>query len=158
VSASRSGRPMLIGIGNRWRSDDAAGLIAARRARSRVPAGMPVVELEGEPVGLLDAWEDADAAVVVDAVRSGAGPGTIHRVDAHRDSLPEPVSGGASTHALGLAEAIELGRVLDRLPARLVVIGIESESFEAAEGLSARVDAAIEPAVELALDALSPRR
>ena len=43
-----------------------------------------------------------------------------------------------------LPEAVELARELDRLPRRLVVYGIEGESFEAGEGLS--------PAVETTVD------
>ena len=42
-----------------------------------------------------------------------------------------------STHLLGVAEAVELGRELDRLPQRLTVYGIEGERFDVGEGLSA---------------------
>lgn len=151
TSTDGTSRVKVIGVGNRWRGDDAAGLVAAERIRDLAPEGADVVQLEGEPVSLLDAWEGTGAALVVDAVSSGAPPGTVHRVDALTDHLPEPLA-GPSTHTLGLAEAIELARALDRLPARLVVIGIEGERFEAGEGLSAAVEDAIEAAVGAAID------
>ncbi len=53
------------------------------RARTRAEAAeIAVYEHEGESLGLLDIWQGADAVVLVDAIRSGARPGTIHRIDA----------------------------------------------------------------------------
>jgi hydrogenase maturation protease len=127
---------VVIGVGNAARGDDAAGLIAARRLGG--------LEHEGDPVALLDMWRDADVAVVIDAVSSGAEPGTVHRFDATSAPLPARLRGSTSSHALGLAEAIELGRTLGRLPGRLIVYGIEGERFEAGTELTPAVAAAVE--------------
>ncbi len=88
---------------------------------------------EGEPVGLIEEWTGADEVIVVDAVSSGAPPGTIHRLDPLAEPIPAALSQG-STHAFGLAETIELARALDRLPRRLTVYGIEGERFAAGRG------------------------
>jgi hydrogenase maturation protease len=146
-------RVRVIGVGNRWRGDDAAGLLGARRLRDLAPEGAEVAELEGEPISLLDAWEGAEAVIILDAVSSGARPGTVHRVDALTERLPEPLS-GPSTHTFGLAEAIELGRALDRLPRRLIVYGIEGERFEAGEGLTRAVERAVGEAATAVIDEL----
>jgi hydrogenase maturation protease len=98
---------------------------------------------EGEPVGLIDDWTGADVVIVVDAVSSGAPPGTIHRLDPLSEPIPAALSQG-STHAFGLAETIELARALDRLPPRLTVYGIEGEAFGAGDELSGPVRAAVE--------------
>lgn len=136
-----SGRGVLIGLGNDLRGDDAAGLLVARAARERDHGGIEILESGGEPIDLIDAWEGADAAVVADAVSSGAAAGTVHRIDATAGPLPTPFA-SPSTHALGLAEAVELGRALDRLPDRLVVFGIEGEEFGAgADPTPAVIDA-----------------
>jgi hydrogenase maturation protease len=137
------GRPELkvVGVGNPWRGDDAAGLVAARTLRKLLPDGVEVLEREGEPASLIDAWEGADAVWVVDAVRSGAAPGTVHRLDATERPLPAELF-GASTHHLGLADGVELARVLGRLPRRLVVFGIEGASFAAGEAPTPAVSAA----------------
>lgn len=131
-----SARDLVIGIGNAARGDDAAGLIAARRLGG--------LEHEGDPLALLDVWEGADSAVLIDAVRSGAAAGTVHRFDAAGGRLPAWSRSSTSTHAVGLAEAIELARTLGRLPARLVVYGIEGEHFEAGTGLTPAVSAAVD--------------
>ena len=96
-----------------------------------------MLEREGEPTALIDAWEGADALWLVDAVSSGAEPGTVHRLDASERALP-PDLFRASTHHVGLAEAVELARALGRLPARTVVFGIEGGSFAVGEPLSPR--------------------
>jgi hydrogenase maturation protease len=132
----------LIGIGNRFRSDDAAGLEVVRRLRLAHPPGVQLIEQEGEPASLIESWSEVDEALVVDAVNSGSAPGTLHRFDV--TDVPLPAQVFPSTHAMGLPEAVELARELGRLPARLVVYGIEGESWEAGEGLSEPVQKTVE--------------
>ena len=91
-----------------WRGDDAAGLEVARRAGG--------VEHEGDATRLLDAWAGADDVVVVDAAASGAPPGTLRWFDASAAPLPAAQL-RSSTHAFGVADAIELARALGA-PAR----------------------------------------
>ena len=143
---------MVIGVGNEWRRDDAAGLLVARLLRDVPLSRVRVVEHEGEPVDLIEEWSGADEAIVVDAVSSGAKPGAIHRLDAVSTRLPAELF-RASTHAFGLADAIELARVLERLPRSLLVYGIEGREFSAGSGLTAEV----EPAVGIVVSELCRR-
>jgi hydrogenase maturation protease len=140
----------VIGIGNPLRGDDAAGLLVARRVRELAGAEVDVRELEGEPSRLIDAWQGAATAVVADAARSGAVPGTVMRFDATEGPLPPFVS-ATSTHALGLGDAIELARALGRLPSRLIVYAIEGARFGAGDALTPAVAAAVETTAEAAL-------
>lgn len=135
-----SARLRVIGVGNPFRGDDGAGLAVARSLRGAL-AGVEVLEREGEPVGLIEILDGADAVWLVDAVSSGAPSGTVHRLEAAAGKLPRELF-RASTHALGLAEAVELARALGRLPETLVVFGIEGARFEAGEGLSREVERA----------------
>ncbi len=132
----------VVGIGNPWRHDDAAGLAVARRLQGTLP-GANVLEREGEPSGLIDAWDGAERLWLVDAVSSGAAAGTVHRVDVGERELPADLF-PASTHHLGLAEAVELARALGRLPGHAVFYGIEGASFDVGEGLSTEVERAVE--------------
>ena len=143
-------RAVVIGVGNPYRGDDAVGLAVAERLRDRVPPDVEVVECEQEPSRLLDAWEGADVALVVDASSSGAAPGTVHRFDAAAGGVPARVF-RSSTHAFGVGEAVELGRALGRLPARVVVYGVDGAAFVAGEGLSAPVEAAVREVVDAVL-------
>jgi hydrogenase maturation protease len=138
---------VVVCVGNSLRGDDAAGLAVAARLRGRLPAGVALVECEQEPTRLLDAWAGAGAAVVVDACASGAPPGTVHRFDASSEPLPARVF-RSSTHAFGVGDAIELARALRRLPAHVVVYGIEGAGFESGSAISPAVEAAVERAAE----------
>src|SRR3974377_801942 len=111
----------IIGIGNRDRGDDAAGLLAAERRGGG--------EHGGEAPSLLDAWDGADDVVLIDAVVTGAPPGTLHRWDA-RDLPPEAVGLRVSTHAFSIVDAIHLAESTGCLPKKLVVYGIEAAQFE----------------------------
>ncbi len=74
-------RVVVIGVGNPYRHDDAVGLHVVDAIRARLPIGVAVLETDGEPGRLIDAWGDADVAFVADAIRSGGPPGTIHRIE-----------------------------------------------------------------------------
>jgi hydrogenase maturation protease len=136
---------VVIGIGNGMRGDDAAGLHVARRLRARAARRRRRREHEGETLALLERWGDADAVILVDAVRSDAPPGTVRRLDASARSLPARLLTSSSTHGVRVAEAIELARALHRLPARVILYGVEGRRFDAGSGLSAEVEAAIDP-------------
>ncbi|MBI2933468.1 MAG: hydrogenase maturation protease [Planctomycetes bacterium] len=135
---------IVVGLGHEFRHDDAAGLVAARRLRER---GVAALEHEGDLATLMDQWKGADGVVLVDAVWSGAAPGTVHRLDAGASPLPRELF-KSSTHALGLADAVELSRALGTLPARVLVFGIEGRDFTAGVGLSAEVEGALSSLVE----------
>ncbi|MGZ5362012.1 MAG: hydrogenase maturation protease [Solirubrobacterales bacterium] len=152
IPSERSAAPVearvlaVIGIGNRFRRDDGAGLEVARRLREARPAGVEILEQEGEPAGLLEAWSHVQEALVIDGVSSGAQPGTLHRFEIGEQPLPVELF-RPSTHALGVADAVELARQLDRLPGRLAVYGIEGEDFAVGEGLTATVQTAVDQLV-----------
>ncbi|MDH4178018.1 MAG: hydrogenase maturation protease [Thermoleophilia bacterium] len=130
-------------LGSRYRGDDAVGPLVGDRLRE---AGLSVLDCREEPTRLLDAIEGLDLLVVVDAVRSGAEPGTIHRLESHGEPLPGDLA-LASTHAFGIAETLELARALGRAPRRVVVLGVEGARFGLGEQPT--------PAVAAALDALT---
>ncbi len=134
----------VIGLGNEWRGDDGVGIEVARRVGGQV--------LDGEPIGLVEAFDGEDEVLLVDAVSTGASPGTLFVFEASSEPLPTPIFGTSSTHALGLAEALELARTLGRLPRKVVVYGVEGESFGFGKGLSSAVAAAADRLTEEVLE------
>jgi hydrogenase maturation protease len=153
--SSATSRSLVIGVGNAWAGDDAAGLLVARLVRERAPAGVTVIEHEGEPIALLDAWDGASVAIVVDATFGGGEPGAVRMFEATHEALPVSFT-GTSTHSFGLGQAIELARALGRLPERLVVVGIEGERFEAGAEPRPAVTKALRKAVARVLTLLVP--
>lgn len=139
---------LIIGIGNDYRSDDAAGLIVARVLQAKKNRHMTITEHSGEGTTLLEAWRGWERVILVDAVCSGAPPGTIHRFDASAGALPARLF-SASSHAFGVAQGIELARALGQLPRQVLLYGIEGQHFAAGVGLSPAVQQTINAVVEM---------
>ena len=148
-------RNLIIGIGNLYRRDDGVGIVVARRLAAERFDRTRVIEHSGEGAALMAAWQGAEHVIVVDAVQSGAPPGTIHRLEARAQPMPTRFF-HYSTHAFSLAEAIELARALGQLPRRLIVYGVEGTDFTAGEGLSPEVAAAVDEVVHRLRAGLQP--
>src|SRR5215470_9912500 len=130
---------MLIGVGNEFRRDDAAGLVAARRLRE---SGIVVEEHHGDMAALIERWEGVDSLILIDAVAPGRTPGAIYHLDASAAPLDRELF-STSTHAFSLADAVELSRALGTLPPHVLVFGIEATNLALGIGLSAEVEAAL---------------
>lgn len=91
----------------------------------------------------MDAWENAESVILIDAAHSGANTGTIHRFDALSTEIPSGLF-HYSSHQFAVAEAIEMARILGRLPKAMTVYGIEGTDFSYGEGLSPAVSDAID--------------
>ncbi len=146
----------MIGVGREGRGDDAAGLRVARLVRAMLWPHVRMRECEGNTTELLDAWRDEPAVLVVDAVSSGAPVGSVRRLDIGDAPLPAEFLRD-STHALGLAEAVELGRSLGRLPPVLVVYGIEGQDFSLGSQLSYPVECSVREAALLITEEILAR-
>ncbi len=130
--------PLVIGVGNRFRSDDGVGpfvadLLADKNVATR--------EESGEGANLIAAFEGRDFVIIVDAMKSGAAPGTVRRFDAHKENLP-PDLFHYSSHQFGVAEAVETARALGRLPNAMVVFAIEGASYVYGDDLTSEVKTA----------------
>ncbi len=99
----------------------------------------------------MEAWIGARTVIVVDAVSSDSRPGSIFRFDAAQQPLPGKIF-QCSAHALGLHEAVELSRALNRLPQRFIIYGIAGKSFGIGGPLSAEVKEGVRQVVERVLE------
>jgi hydrogenase maturation protease len=116
---------LIIGLGNPLRGDDAVGHRVIEALGDQVPEGTAVRRCEGDPLGLLHLaeWDEADRIILVDAVRSGRPPGTIHHVVLDGYDLPaRPLTSG---HGIDIGDVVRLAARLHRLPRRVVLIGVE---------------------------------
>ena len=89
MTLTDGGVTRITGIGNDFRQDDGVGPAVVRRLKARAAGQVEIAEHDGDATSLLDVWDGASEVVLVDAVQSGAEPGTIHRVDVHASSFPE---------------------------------------------------------------------
>jgi len=169
-----TGRRILVaGIGNVLLGDDGFGVAAVRTlARRSLPEGVVVMDAGIRGLDLTYALMDGcDAAILLDASARGGAPGTLYVLDpdgagptAQSSTSAAPVSepsAGIDLDAPALVDAhgMDPVRVLSFLraagagPGALRVVACEPESFdddgEPRMGLSAVVEAAVEPACDL---------
>jgi hydrogenase maturation protease len=140
---------IVVGVGNRFRGDDGLGPeVAARVERLGLP-GVAVV-VEEDPLSLVDHFAADDTVIVVDAMRPRTQPGRV-QISAVDGPLPRWQT--TSSHGLGVVEAVELARALERLPDKLTLVGVEAATLSPGSSLSAavlrRLDDAVNAVVEL---------
>jgi hydrogenase maturation protease len=150
---SHASHILVLGIGNAYRGDDAAGLHAARRLMQLALPDVTVREQGGEGTALMEALDGPEAAILIDAVESGAAPGTVHRWDVSAEGLHAQFL-RCSTHNFSVHDAVEMARALGKLPARVLVFGIEGKDFEPGAGLSPEVESALEGVIAQVQEAI----
>ncbi len=148
-------RTLLIGIGNPDRGDDGLGPHIVRALAPSLSGIVTPIIHGGDGATLMECWQVSDHVVLVDCVRSGAAPGTLHRFDARRDEIPCDFF-HYSSHAFGVAEAIGLSRTLKRLPERLIIHGIEGSSYDWGSGLSPEVARQVDTICRLISEEVRP--
>lgn len=146
----RPARIAVIGVGNPFRRDDGVGPEVVRRLRKRawhspLPPNITLADCDGDPGRLISLWEGMDLAVVIDAAHAHPGhPGRVHRLTRYR---PFGVTEPASSHGLGLGDAVQLADALGTLPRLLVVLAVEGADSGPGHGLSPEVAAAVGPLI-----------
>jgi len=126
---------LLIGIGNKFAGDDAFGSLLAEAFFQKSLPGVTVKILSGEAGELIEAWGGYQLVIVVDAVFSGAEIGHFFKLKAGKQKIKGAIF-SCSTHAFGLAEAVEIAASLGLLPPKLLIFGIEGRDFQSGFPLS----------------------
>ncbi len=121
---------LVAAVGNPDRGDDGVGPLVAQKLSGRLPAEAKLVVRSGDMMSLIEDWAGFDAVIFVDAAASKGSPGRIHRIDLAEETLPPDLS-FTSSHAFGVAEAIELALVLNLAPKQIIVYAIEGACFAA---------------------------
>ncbi len=130
------------------RSDDGAG----GRVLELIGEDFETRLITGDCAQLIDLWAGRESVIIVDAAKSGAPIGTIHEFDAINTEIPRGCFIHTS-HEFGVAEAVEMARILGQLPERIYVFGIEGRNFGYSEILSPEVEEACKIVADLILKA-----
>ena len=121
---------VIIGLGNPLLSDDGVGIAVANAVADRLKHRMnlTVTELHTGGIRLMEAMAGFKRAVVVDAMLSGATPGTVKRFN-QRDFVT--TKNTFSSHDTDFATAYDLGRMVGvPLPGQVSFWGIEACEFD----------------------------
>ncbi len=153
-------RTLVIGLGNPILRDDSIGLRVLRALGQEI-AGAAGVELAEDYHGglrLMERLVGFDRAIVIDAIVTGAAPGTIHVLGVGERATQR----SASAHDVDLPTALAVGRQAGaELPEaeNILLVGIEAEDvLTFGERLTPAVEAAIPQAVRVILEQLGKNR
>ncbi|MBI4881175.1 MAG: hydrogenase maturation protease [Planctomycetes bacterium] len=142
-------RTLVVGIGNTILGDDGVGVHVVRRLRERdLPEGVDLEEIGIAGLGLLDLARGYDRLIAIDAILTGAAPGTIHVLEG--DDVARAAHLGPA-HEADLPGTLEIGRKLlgDAMPREVLVVAIEVVDVTTfSEKMSCDVEAAIPWALE----------
>ncbi len=151
-----NGGTVIIGMGNPLLSDDGVGSVVAHAVAQRLMhrTNLSLVELHTGGIRLMEAMVGYRWAVVVDAMVSGAPPGTVHRFDPHDFVTTKNTF---SSHDTDFATAWDLGRMAGvALPEQVAFWGIEGREFDLfGETLSGEVAAAVSESVDLIVEQIA---
>ena len=137
---------LILGIGNILLGDEGIGVRAVEALLERydLPDEVEVIDGGTTGMGLLDLIAGRERVILVDAVKTGAQPGTIVRLEGH--AIPPGLRQRISPHQQGIGDVLAVLTLLGDAPKELVVIGIEPADLDFGVGLS--------PVIEAELDAL----
>lgn len=140
---------LVLGVGNPLMGDDGIGVELAHRLQERDYGPLVHVE-EGGTLGmtLLPLLEDADTLILLDAVKTGAPPGTV--LTRSRDELPRHFARVISPHQIGMKEVLGAAQLCGTLPRSITLVGVEARHTDFCRPMSAEVRAAVPQALELA--------
>jgi hydrogenase maturation protease len=143
-------KTLVLGLGNPLVTDDSIGLriVAALKPLLADRTNVEVAEDYWGGLRLMERLVGYQRAIIVDAILTGAPPGTIHHLAP--DDIPTQRS--SSSHDVNLPTALEFGRQAGmKLPEndRILLVGIEVEDvITFGETCTPAVLAAVSPAVE----------
>lgn len=143
---------LVLGLGNLLLEDDGVGSAAVAMLESQYVAPDGVRVFDGGTLGLslLPYVQDADALILVDAVRTDAAPGSLVRLDG--GDVGPAVATRLSPHQVGVADLLDGARWLGGYPLRVVLLGIVPASMELSLELSPMVKRAMPALVQRVVD------
>lgn len=106
---------------------------------------LETLEIEDDILSILEYWSDRKV-IIVDSIRyRDSVPGEIQLFTGLENILlnQELLT---SSHSINLFEAIELGRILQKIPREMTLIGVAGKQYDMGEKMSEEVESSI-PAI-----------
>jgi len=150
-------KTLVAGVGNLILRDDGVGVRAARLLKARpLSEDVDVIEAGTAGLGLLDGIEGHDRLIVLDAMVSGAPPGTVCVLEG--EAVARAAHLGPD-HEADLPTTLALGRKLlgKHMPVEIIVVAVEAADLTTfSEHLTPEVEAALPEVVARVEEILGP--
>lgn len=126
----------VIAVGNDLYGDDGVGN-AVLNVLEQIPEMKDVELIDGatDALGLIDHFSGVDHVVIVDAAQMGEKPGTVKVFSKEEVKLKIKMD-NLSVHGISLAETFNIAQMVDSLPEKITIIGIEPKNIGISQKLS----------------------
>jgi hydrogenase maturation protease len=140
-------RTLVIGIGNLLRTDDGVGIHVVNLLKELYPK-VDTLDAAMGSIEIIEAMRGYERAIIVDAIETGAEPGTIFRVNFTGGEKPLVIT---HSHGTDLVTTLNLGQQLypDEMPREIIIIAVEAEDTTTIHDIpTPKVQRAIETTVQ----------
>ena len=147
-------RPVILALGSPHGDDQTAWCVADRLSHDPLFHG--TCTRLASPWDLIPYLDPGQSVIIIDACRSGAAAGTIHRLTAQE--VPHQPKTLASSHGSSLTDALSLAAALGHDLSQVVIYAVEMEACQPGAPLSAVAYRAAEDLAIRIQDALADGR
>lgn len=135
-------RPVILGLGNPLFSDEGLGIhLVHQLMLEEIASRVVLVDGGTDALSLLGIVEDAEHLLVIDAVDGDEPAGSLYSLQGGDISLR--LSGRISAHQIDFQEVLALAGLRGRLPAHLVLMGVQPQSLDWGTELTSKVAGAM---------------
>lgn len=142
---------IVVGIGNPYRGDDAAGWAVIDGLEKSVGPVIGLTRQQGDIAELIDIFTHHKNVYLIDACQSCNAMGAWRRIDVHRESIKEE-NPQTSTHGFSVSQAISLAKNLNLLPNKLILYVINGGKYSISHALSPSVANGVEDVIKAILN------
>lgn len=121
-------RPVILGLGNILFQDEGVGIhLVHQLMQEAIALKTEIIDGGTEALSLLGIVEAAEKLLVIDAISDSEPPGTVKVVPG--EEVPLALALTTSVHQIGFQEVLALAQLRGRLPAQMVLIGVEPQTI-----------------------------
>lgn len=144
-------KPLIIGLGNRWRGDDGIGPLVLDALQAQNPEAVDLLENPADILNLINAWAGRKRVYLIDACcdpQRQDGSLVIITNALQDTTILQTLTRPTSSHIVDIAQAIHLSQALGQAPQQLTLYGVVTSQFEPGTRPSPVVTAAVSHVVE----------
>jgi hydrogenase maturation protease len=140
---------LVLGVGNILLTDEGIGVrvVEALERRYQIPPGVEVMDGGTAGMELLSSIANREHVILVDAVNTGAEPGTV--VCLVGDEVPALFKTKISPHQLGISDLLGVLTVTGEMPKDMTLFGVVPFSLDTSVELSEPMRPKLEELLEL---------
>jgi hydrogenase maturation protease len=135
---------LVLGVGNVLLRDEGIGIRAVEELQRRYlfPDDVEIIDGGTSGIELLRFIDDVDHFLIIDALSAGHPPGSVLRVEGA--DVPATFETRITPHQLGLSDLLATAKLTGKMPAHVVLFGVEPKTLESGLEFSPEVGGALD--------------